>query len=73
MIKGDTGFSIKDEGSLFKEITMTTDLLKQITDIADYARNSSVNVHDKRYYNNLQTTAMDAIELINQKPAKQDE
>lgn len=73
MIKGDTGFSIKDEGSLFKEITMTTDLLKQITDIAEYAKNNSINAPDKRYYNNLQTTAMDAIELINQKPAKQDE
>lgn len=73
MIKGDTGFSIKDEGSLFKEITMTTDLLKQITDIAEYAKNNSINAPDKRYYNNLQTTAMDAIELVNQKPAKQDE
>lgn len=73
MFKGDTGFNIKDEGTLFKEITMTTDLLKQITEIAEFAKDNSINVHDKRYYSNLQTTAMDAIDLINRKPAKQDE
>lgn len=73
MFRGNTGFKIKDEGSLFKEITMTVDLLKQITDIAETAKEDSINVHDKRYYTNLQTTAMDAIDLINRKPAKQDE
>ena len=73
MFKGDTGFKIKDEGTLFKEITMTTDLLKQISDIAEYGKNESVNVHDKRYYSNLQETSMEAIDLINRKPAKQDE
>ncbi|MGN1154170.1 MAG: helicase-related protein [Candidatus Gastranaerophilaceae bacterium] len=73
MIKGDNGFNIKDEGSLFREITMTTDLLKQINDIASLGENESVNVHDKRYYRNLQSTALDAIELIDRKPAKQDE
>ena len=73
MIKGDNGFNIKDEGSLFREITMTTDLLKQISDIALLGENESVNVHDKRYYRNLQSTALDAIELIDRKPAKQDE
>ena len=73
MFRGNTGFKIKDEGSLFREITMTVDLLKQITDIAEIAKEDSINVHDKRYYTNLQTTAMDAIDLINRKPAKQDE
>ncbi len=73
MFKGDTGFKIKDEGTLFKEITMTTDLLKQIRDIAQFAEDDSVNIHDKRYYNNLQKTSQEAIDLINRKPACQDE
>lgn len=73
MFKGDTGFKFKDEGSLFKEIIMTTDLLKQINQIAEFGKNESVNVHDKRYYANLQRTAMDAIDLIDRKPAKQDD
>lgn len=73
MIKGNNGFEIREEGSLFREITMTTDLLKQICDIAYYGEDNSVNVHDKRYYRNLQETALDAINLIDRKPAKQDE
>ena len=72
MFKGDTGFKIKDEGTLFKEITMTTDLLKQISDIAEYGKNTTVNVHDRRYYTNLQNTAVEAIDLIDRKPAKQE-
>ena len=73
MFKGDTGFKFKDEGSLFKEITMTTDLLKQINEIAEYAKEQTVNAPDKRYYSKLQETTTDAIDLINRKPAKQDE
>lgn len=73
MFKGDTGFKFKDEGSLFKEITMTTDLLKQINEIAEYAKEQTVNAPDKRYYSKLQETTADAIDLINRKPAKQDE
>ena len=53
MFKGDTGFKFKDEGSLFKEITMTTDLLKQINEIAEYAKEQTVNAPDKRYYSKL--------------------
>ena len=73
MFKGDTGFKFKDEGSLFKEITMTTDLLKQINEIAEYAKEQTVNAPDKRYYSKLQETTTNAIDLINRKPAKQDE
>ena len=73
MFKGDTGFKFRDEGSLFKEITMTTDLLKQINEIAEYAKEQTVNAPDKRYYSKLQETTTDAIDLINRKPAKQDE
>ena len=65
MFKGDTGFKFKDEGSLFKEITMTTDLLKQINEIAEYAKEQTVNAPDKRYYSKLQETTTDAIDLIN--------
>jgi len=73
MFKGETGFKIKDEGTLFKEITMTTDLLKQISDIAQTGEQNTGNVHDKRYYKNLQGTAMEAVDLINKKPATADE
>ena len=72
MFKGDTGFKIKDDGTLFIEITITTDLLKQISDIAEYGKNTTVNVHDRRYYTNLQNTAVEAIDLIDRKPAKQE-
>lgn len=73
MFKGDIGFKFRDEGSLFKEITMTTDLLKQMNEIAGYAQEQTVNAPDKRYYSKLQETTKEAIELINKKPAKQDE
>ena len=73
MFKGDIGFKLKDEGSLFKEIAMTTDLLKQISSIADKENQSSLRGSDKRYYANLKFTAEEAIELINKSPAKQDE
>lgn len=73
MFKGGFGFKFKDEGSLFKEITMTTDLLKQMSEIAEYAKNQTVNIPERRYYANLQESTMSAIDLINRKPAKQDE
>ena len=73
MFKGDTGFRIKDEGTLFREITMTTDLLKQINNIAEYGKELTANPAKLRYYNKLQEGCVEAIDLINRKPAKQDE
>jgi len=73
MFKGDTGFRIKDEGTLFREITMTTDLLKQINNIAEFGKELTANPSKLRYYNKLQQGCAEAIDLINRKPAKQDE
>ena len=38
LMRGELKDTIKDEGSLFKEITMTVDLMKQMCDICDTGR-----------------------------------
>ena len=66
----DDKMSIKDEGSLFKEITMTTDLLKQLIDVANYGANLAVNNDDVRYYMLLAETFKQALSLIQKEPAE---
>jgi hypothetical protein len=66
----DENLSIKDEGSLFKEITMTTDLLKQLIDVANYGRDLSQTAEDKAYYSNLSSKFKQALELIQREPAE---
>ena len=61
---------IRDEGSLFKEITMTSDLLKQLIDITNYAIEFSNNIDDKEYYKILSSKLQDALNLIQREPAK---
>lgn len=61
---------IRDEGSLFKEITMTSDLLKQLIDITNYAIEFSNNIDDKEYYKILSSKLQEALDLIQREPAK---
>lgn len=57
--------SIKDEGSLFKEIAMTVDLMKQMCTICDYGRFYS---NDSEYYDKLRQALLEAISLLQREP-----
>ena len=67
IFEGELKFSIKDEGSLFKEITMTIDLLKQLIMIAEVGEKYSE--HDKEYYHDISQKFRDALNLIQREPA----
>ena len=69
LYKGDLKFSIRDEGTLVKEINMTSDLLKQLIDISyEGARLTQDPVEAKRYAN-LSEKFRNALELIQREPA----
>jgi len=73
LYSGDLKKSIRDEGTLFREIMMTSDLLKQMDEIAQTGAEISSKGSDRRYYENLSDTIKDSLELINRAPAKDDE
>lgn len=60
--------TIRDEGTLFKEITMTVDLMKQMIGICDVGEDLSVETKDKDYYADLRENLYDAIDLIQKEP-----
>ena len=70
LYSGDMKKSIRDEGTLFREIIMTTDLLKQMNEIAKAGAELSEKEKDKKYYYTLSDTIQGAIELINKPPAE---
>ena len=61
-------FPVRDEGTLFKEIAITIDLLKQITEICEEGINISKNDKDQKYYQDLKKTAMASILLLSKNP-----
>ena len=65
---GDLKYSIKDEGTLFKEITMTTDLLKQLVDVAKAGAEMSRSAEDIEYYNSLEYNLKQTLALIQREP-----
>lgn len=67
LFEGELRFSIRDEGTLFKEITMTIDLLKQLIMITQIGEKYSE--HDKEYYHDMTIKFKDALELIQREPA----
>jgi superfamily II RNA helicase len=70
---GDLKKSIRDEGTLFREIMMTTDLLKQMDEIAQTGADISDNPKDVRYYQNLSDTIKISLDLIDRAPASGNE
>ncbi len=68
MIKNSDAHPIKDEGTLFKEISMTIDLLKQTIEICDEGIVNSQNKLDEKYYNDLKSTAQESIKLLSKEP-----
>ena len=59
----------KDEGSMFKGIMMTIDLLKQIKTVAEHGAAISNTNKDYNYYTELVSKIDNAIALINREPA----
>ncbi|MDD3437196.1 MAG: DEAD/DEAH box helicase [Candidatus Gastranaerophilales bacterium] len=57
-----------DEGCLFKEITKTVDLLKQISKIAQVGLEIAETDEDKQYYSELKLTIRDTVKLLNRNP-----
>ena len=57
--------TIRDEGTLFKELTMTVDLMKQMIGICEAGEELS---SDKTYYSELKGKLYDAIDLIHREP-----
>lgn len=65
---GDLKDTIRDEGTLFKEITMTVDLAKQMIGICEAGEDYSVTEDDKKYYADLRNKLYDVIELLHKEP-----
>lgn len=65
---GSSRDTIRDEGSMFKEITMTADLLRQMQKIAEIGETTSKTKDDIQYYKKLQTTLKEAENLISKEP-----
>ena len=72
LYSGDMKKSIRDEGTLFREIMMTSDLLKQMDEIAKVGADISKKESQKKYYYNLSDNIKAALEYINQEPTKND-
>ena len=70
LYSGELKSSIRDEGTLFREIIMTADLLKQIDEIAKVGAELSEKEKDRKAYDRLSDTIQEALELINKPPAK---
>ena len=68
LMKSSETHPIKDEGTLFKEISMTIDLLKQISEICDEGLLVSDNIVEEKYYRNLKETAEESIKLLSKQP-----
>ncbi len=68
LTEGDLKFSITDEGSLFKEITMTTDLIKQLIEICKEGAKISQTLNDEQYYLGMVQKLQEGLDLITREP-----
>lgn len=64
LYSGELRFSIKDEGSMFKEITMTADLIKQLIEICETGEKLTAD----SYYAELSDKLREALRLIQREP-----
>lgn len=64
--------SIRDEGTLFREITTTIDLLKQLADIAKIGVDYSGSDEERNYYSTLIEKLNKGIYLLRQEPVSED-
>ena len=68
LYKGELKETIRDEGSLFKEIVMTVDLAKQMISICEAGVQYAESDTDKNYYKNLKNKLYDVITLLQKEP-----
>lgn len=68
LYSGELKFSIKDEGSMFKEITMTADLIKQLIEITE----AGEKITGDSYYTELGSNLREALRLIQREPIPQE-
>ena len=69
LYRGEMKDTIRDEGSLFKEIMMTTDLLKQLIEVAQTGVKHSKSYEDREYYLAMELKFKQALDLIQREPA----
>ncbi len=68
LYSGEFKDTIRDEGSLFKEITATVDLMKQIIGVCKVGESLSSSDEEKNYYANLRTKLLRTINLLQKEP-----
>ena len=68
LYSGELKDTIRDEGTLFKEIMMTVDLAKQMLGICEAAKNFSENHEEWLYYDNLKDDLYKVIDLLKREP-----
>lgn len=68
LYRGELEKTIRDEGSLFKSVTMTVDLLKQMSGVVDIALKNVAKPEDVMYYKDLKQNTIEAIKLLQKEP-----
>lgn len=68
LYEGELKDTIRDEGTLFKEIMMTVDLAKQMIGICEIGEDYSSLESDKIYYTELKDKLYDVIDLLYKEP-----
>ncbi len=69
---GSLRSTIRDEGSLFKEITSTADLMKQLVKVVSVGEEYSEKKEDKIYYQELGEKLKQGISLLQREPVMED-
>ena len=69
LCKGRLSDTIRDEGTVFKEITMTVDLMKQMCDICDAGVSKTLG-KEQNYYLKLRQNLREAIVLLQKEPVE---
>ena len=59
-----------DEGSVYRSILQTADLLSQIREIAEMGMKTADTKEESQYYNHLRKTAIKARELMIKNPVE---
>ena len=69
LYRGEMRDTIRDEGTLFKEIMMTTDLLKQLINVSQLGVKISKSSEDREYYMAMELKFKQALDFIQREPA----
>lgn len=69
LYRGEMRDTIRDEGTLFKEIMMTTDLLKQLINVSQLGVKISKTSEDREYYMAMELKFKQALDFIQREPA----